>query len=196
MIFVILIASINRKRMTLMWLWSIGRDILKPSTSKWVFLEKRHQGGLGSSLLVYSSPAYKSWGSQINSFYLSTIYLIFDLMWCTQLGRMNSDVALIMLDIPVVQCGSVNAEGNFLSLNHVSQTEVAILLILAHTSYLSQISQMRHFKFEHRSFLQFTLFCRDLRFFVWRNLLTKIVYMWRKWQISDISPLHHLLPDT
>ena len=28
---------------------------------------------------------------------------------------MNSDVALIMLDIPVVQCGSVNAEGNFLS---------------------------------------------------------------------------------
>ena len=115
MIFVILIASINRKRMILMWLWSIGRDILKPSTSKWVFLEKRHQGGLGSSLLVYSSPAYKSWGSQINSFYLSTIYLIFDLMWCTQLGRMNSDVALIMLDIPVVQCGSVNAEGNFLS---------------------------------------------------------------------------------
>ena len=115
MIFVILIASINRKRMILMWLWSIGREILKPSTSKWVFLEKWHQGGLGSSLLVYSSPAYKSWGSQINSFYLSTIYLIFDLMWCTQLGRMNSDVALIMLDIPVVQCGSVNAEGNFLS---------------------------------------------------------------------------------
>ena len=57
---------------------------------------------------------------------------------------MNSDVALIMLDIPVVQCGSVNAEGNFLSLNHVSQTEVAILLILAHTSYLSQISHVRH----------------------------------------------------
>ena len=87
MIFVILIASINRKRMILMWLWSLGRDILKPSTSKWVFLEKRHQGGLGSSLLVYSSPAYKSWGSQINSF-LSE-YNIFDI-WSNVMHTVGS----------------------------------------------------------------------------------------------------------
>ena len=87
MIFVILIASINRKRMILMWLWSIGREILKPSTSKWVFLEKRHQGGLGSSLLVYSSPAYKSWGSQINSF-LSE-YNIFDI-WSNVMHTVGS----------------------------------------------------------------------------------------------------------